>query len=780
MNKTNISFSILLFFCINATGQVPSALDAYDSLRIKWKNILTGANTSYSEKYVDAKVAYITKDAQANWDKLEKHTDRAFLWQDLASTTISAEITYAYRRIYTMALAYNLPSSYLKGDKILRDDIVNALIWMDKNRYVKQYNDWWDFQIGSPLELNNCICLMHDDLSKEQRILLNNKVDRLTGNPTTDMGANRAWRGFVYALNGILKHDASKIVIARNALSAIFEYAKKGEGFFTDGSFIQHSNHPYNLGYGIDALDKITDLMNLLNHSQWQISDPQSTNLYKWIQDAYQPFIFKGIAMDMVRGREMARYYNEDYKAGFRTMGIIAKVALFAPSIYANDYKSMVKYWVTANKHQNFFAYATTAQNIPINSIVQVQAIFNNNSIRPKAPSIFYKQFPMIDRALKVGAGFTFGISMHSTRIANFEADIKNENKNGWHTGDGMTYLYNADITQFSGNFWPTVDNYRLPGTTVLKNTPISNDKVSDRDWVGGVSLESKYGTTGMDYHAYGYQLQAKKSWFMFDNEVVALGAGISGIDNKPVETIIENRKLDKSIGKNIFTINGFANNSNQEWGETTMPNVKFAHLSSTQQGADIGYYFPIATTIQTIKEYRTANWNTINGNPAISDTVNHTNQFLTAWLNHGINPIAGTYAYVLLPGLTAKQVSDYANHPQIKILKNDTLVQAVKESNLKIIGANFWTDTPQSVDIITCNKKAAVMIREINNEIELSIADPTMLNTGNITLIIGKAATALISNDKNITVVQLRPKIIVNVDVNEAKGSSFKARFKF
>ncbi|MBC7722104.1 MAG: hyaluronate lyase, partial [Pedobacter sp.] len=137
MNKTNISFSILLFFCINATGQVPSALDAYDSLRIKWKNILTGANTSYSEKYVDAKVAYITKDAQANWDKLEKHTDRAFLWQDLASTTISAEITYAYRRIYTMALAYNLPSSYLKGDKILRDDIVNALIWMDKNRYVK-------------------------------------------------------------------------------------------------------------------------------------------------------------------------------------------------------------------------------------------------------------------------------------------------------------------------------------------------------------------------------------------------------------------------------------------------------------------------------------------------------------------------------------------------------------------------------------------------------------------------------------------------------------------
>ena len=42
-----------------------------------------------------------------------------------------------------------------------------------------------------------------------------------------------------------------------------------------------------------------------------------------------------------------------------------------------------------------------------------------------------------------------------------------------------------------------------------------------------------------------GRELEANKSWFLFDGEVVALGSGIrSTAEGKTVETIVENRLI--------------------------------------------------------------------------------------------------------------------------------------------------------------------------------------------------------------------------------------------
>src|SRR5262249_52955105 len=97
--------------------------------------------------------------------------------------------------------------------------------------------------------------------------------------------------------------------------------------------------------------------------------------------------------------------------------------------------------------------------------------------------------FASMDRVVALRPGFGFGLSMSSTRIANYES-INEENLHGWFTGDGMTYLYigNAD-TQFTGDFWPTIDPYFLPGTTVETN-PRANaaaaGKHTTQNWVGG------------------------------------------------------------------------------------------------------------------------------------------------------------------------------------------------------------------------------------------------------------------------------------------------------
>ncbi|MDN8702164.1 polysaccharide lyase family 8 super-sandwich domain-containing protein, partial [Staphylococcus aureus] len=64
---------------------------------------------------------------------------------------------------------------------------------------------------------------------------------------------------------------------------------------------------------------------------------------------------------------------------------------------------------------------------------------------------------------------FAFGLSMTSKNVARYES-INNENLKGWHTGAGMSYLYNSDVKHYRDNFWATADMKRLSGTTTLDN----------------------------------------------------------------------------------------------------------------------------------------------------------------------------------------------------------------------------------------------------------------------------------------------------------------------
>jgi hyaluronate lyase len=109
--------------------------------------------------------------------------------------------------------------------------------------------------------------------------------------------------------------------------------------------------------------------------------------------------------------------------------------------------------------------------------------------------------FPAMDRVVAIRSNFTFAISMSSSRIANYES-INNGNLHGWFTGDGMTYLYLGNLeTQFSGDFWPTVDPYHLPGTTVettSRANAAGEAATTDQNWVGGAQVKNVYGVAGM------------------------------------------------------------------------------------------------------------------------------------------------------------------------------------------------------------------------------------------------------------------------------------------
>lgn len=764
--------------------------DEYDTLRAKWKDTIVGAGYDTQDADVASKLTSIANAANSNWTSMDKSPTRTFLWSDLASTSISSHLTSTYSRLRAMALAYATPGCSLQGNATLLADTLSGLDWMHANRYNATkaiYDNWWDFEIGSPLQLVDMAVLLYDQLSPTQMSNFMGAVEKFTPSATTQApggttgtftGANRMWKIRVVAVRGCVVKDATKLVAARDAFSNLFVYVTSGDGFYTDGSYIQHTIHPYTAGYGASLLSNIAPVMNWLSGSTWAVTDPLQSNLYRWVFDSVEPIIYRGAALDFVRGREAGRSGASPQATGDSMMDSVMQIAQFAPGSDGTRMKSLVKEWALSNTARDF----VTSR--PLTTMMTAKQLMADTNVVRRGELTAHYTFAEMDRVMHLGGGYGFGLSMCSTRIANFES-INGENLRGWFTGDGMTILYNADLTQYADNYWATIDQYRVPGVTAdvthNKLPPVSasigpraqgQSTLSPHAWVGGATL-GKFGAAGMQFKGVSVTLTGLKSWFMFDDEIVCLGAGITSTDSRPIETTVENRKLNTG-GSNAFTVNGTAKSSALGWTET-MTGVNWASLGGTVTGSDIGYYFPTSPTIKGLREAHTG---------AISDiddgasTTPITRNYLRLTFEHGSNPSNASYQYVLLPGRNATRTGHYAAAPQVTVLANNTNVQAAAETTLGITAANFWTDTTQSIGGITSNKKASVLVRNDGGFIDVSVSDPTQLNTGSITLQIALDGGTLVSADFGVTVTQSTPTIAMSVNVSGAQGKTFKARF--
>ncbi|MBI5773280.1 MAG: hypothetical protein HZA89_06000, partial [Verrucomicrobia bacterium] len=530
-------------------------------------------------------------------------------------------------------------------------------------------------------------------------------------------------------------------------------------------SFIQHTRHPYAGSYGAVLLADMSNLLPWLQDSPWQCVDVAQTNVFQWIYDAYEPFLYKGAMMDMTRGRAISRRSSQDHSIGAGILQSILRLSEFAPTNDALRLRGLVKYSAQVDTFRSF------SNNIPLMQLTDLRQLMDDTNSAPRGELLGHWTFGSMDRAVHLRPGWGFALSMSSSRIYNYES-INTENLHGWFTGDGVTYLYNHDLAAFSDEYWPTVDPYRLPGTTVgtiARADSSGQSTLSSKNWAGGATLGIN-GSAGMELDAYGSSLTAKKSWFMFDNEVVCLGAGITSTNSYSIETTVENRKIS-AASTNYFTADGALQSFDLGWS-TNFPGASWAHL-----GGAGGYYFPGGANVNALRESRTNSWSDIN----IDGLTNPmTKNYLTLWFDHGVKPTNATYSYVLLPNFSASEVSAYAAAPGVEILANSTNVQAAKQTSANIIAANFWNDGTRTVDLITVNKKSAVLTRETPIGIEVAVADPTQANSGSITVTLNRAATSVQFADAGVTVNQLSPTIQLTVNVASAAGKTFSAKFNY
>ncbi|WP_438485708.1 polysaccharide lyase 8 family protein [Streptomyces sp. S186] len=650
------------------------------------------------------------------------------LWADCPYDP-PAGITRSYGRLATMALAFGQPRTGRTGDPDLAGAVVAGIDHLDRTVYhpaTAPYGNWWEWQIGSPRLLLDTVAVLDehlpggigDDLRARCLAAVDHFVPEsaLGAYTGTSTGANRVDLCRVVAVRGVLGRAPAKLALARDALSPVFPYVTHGDGLYADGSFVQHSWVAYSGTYGAVLLDGLGRLFTLLRGSAWEVTDPGRQNVLDSVEHAYAPLLHDGLMMDSVNGRAVSRGYlrgderqllHSDHRHGHAVIAAIALLAEGVSTAERERWHAMIKGWIARDRTLPVL----TDRQYTVADLARLAAI--DAGPAPAAPEpVGHRLFPAMDRAVHRRPGWTAGLAMASNRITHYE-NGNGENKRGWHTGSGMLYWWPAGRggDQYTDAFWPTVDPYRLPGTTVSTKRLADNEgggwgePKPDVRWVGGTT-DGTYAALGQHLRGLASTLTARKSWFPLDDCVVCLGAGITSRDGVPAETVVDNRNLGER-GTAVLTVDGVRRPAAP--GRTTVfRRARWAHLDGHG-----GWVFPGspggAPALHVLREDRTGRWSDIN---TTSTCDPYTRRYLTLWHDHGTDPTDARYAYLLMPGATRGAVAARAaDRHWLTVLANDADRQAIAVDPLGVTAANFWR--AGSAGPLAADGPASVLIRE-------------------------------------------------------------------
>lgn len=661
--------------------------------RDRWCAIITGAGADPGDDRVAAALSRLDADAAALRSALTGSADRVFT--DLPLTDEAAMRT-TYTRLFTLATAYRSQGSATFEDPAVAAEILAGLRTAHEVIYHpghEETGNWWHWEIGASRALMDTCALLFDVLPAADLADYVATIDYFVPDPfyqfldparrKESTGANRIDLCRAVLVRGLVGEDAERVTRARDGLSDVFTYVTSGDGIYRDGSFIQHTYVPYTGSYGQVLMDGLSRLLVALAGSPWPVVDPDVQIIFDAVDRGFVPVIHDGRIMDAVRGRSISRAAEPDSYYGRLVIDAILRLADALEDTEAESalrWRAHCKGWLQRLSAVDPFHEASVAR------AAAYSRVLADDTVDAATEADGLTVFGSMDRAVHRSGGWGYAISMASTRIAYYECG-NGENEQGFHTGDGMTYLYDGDGAQYSDEFWPTVDLYRLPGTTV-DSAPLPDRaggqwgaaRPPSATWAGGATL-GDVGAVGMHLQGLASTLEARKSWFCLDGLVLALGAGISGGGQDPVETIVENRNLHDGGAR--LVLDGRRAPDDLDWSEARR--VRWAHLEGVG-----GYVFPRGEQLQLLREARTGSWSDINAGGPDQEI---TRRYLTMWIDHGVGPQGASYAYLLAPGAGERETRMLAarHRSRLRILENSATVQAVRDREAGVLAANFW-----------------------------------------------------------------------------------------
>ena len=613
-------------------------------------------------------------------------------------------------RLREMGLAYTHIDSEFYGD----DDFYNKIVegykyWYSRN--VNNTQNWYYNRVAHPHRLGEAFIAVYGgikDITKETvfKQLTDRWKDRY-GHPdipadATTAGANKT---------NIAMHWIYRSALTRNKEDLEFAVERAflqlgfttGEGLQHDYSYRQHGAQLYLAGYGREFIQLGVRQGSYLIGTPYPMPDESRTYLSNYIRDTYLKIIRGERLSYNIFGRSISRENSTSER------GLIALLSFMSEidPDYVQEYDDAIK---RISK--------------------QEPASYN---ITP-----LHKYFYRGEYTLHIRPEYMFDVRMASSRMVRSEYDIY-ENTQGLFLTDGGTCIM-VDGEEY-GTIIPLWDWRRIPGTTVPEletmrraNSYIMNGRSAH---AGGVT-DGMYGVTSFeminDQELYAYNddtgwggtpspqnprlpaldFGAKKSWFIFENEIVCLGASLySGHDEVLTTTVNQCRRVGDVIasvrGEERIIGLGKENIRNPEW----ILNDKVA------------YFFPERSDVYIENKTETAKWSDVNLSFA-TDTPFEGHLF-TAWIDHGVKPQDEKYAYIIVPNADLEKARNYSTN-NVTILANNDSVQAVYHNELGIYGFTFFKSAGfRKGDLaIEVDAAAAIMIKDVDqDEVTLWVADP-------------------------------------------------------
>ncbi|AMV83258.1 polysaccharide lyase 8 family protein [Staphylococcus aureus] len=726
----------------------------YEKLRNTWLDVNYGYD-KYDEKNDAMKKKFEATENEAKklLSEMKTESDRKYLWENSKDLdTKSADMTRTYRNIEKIAEAMKHKDTKLKIDEN-KKKVKDALEWLHKNAYGKepvkkleelktnfsksapQKNtnlNWWDYEIGTPRALTNTLILLKEDFTDEEKKKYtapiktfapkSDEILSSVGKAEPAKGGNLVDIAKVKLLESIIEEDKDMTKNSIDAFNKVFTYVqsnasgKERNGFYKDGSYIDHQDVPYTGAYGVVLLEGISQMMPMIKETPFNDKTQNDTTLKSWIDDGFMPLIYKGEMMDLSRGRAISRENETSHSASATVMKSLLRLSDAMDESTKAKYKKIVKSSVESDSSYKQNDYLNSYSDID-----KMKSLMDDSTISTNGLTQQLKIYNDMDRVTyhNKDLDFAFGLSMTSKNVARYES-INGENLKGWHTGAGMSYLYNSDVKHYRDNFWVTADMKRLSGTTTLDNEILkdTDDKKSSKTFVGGTKVDDQHASIGMDFENQDKTLTAKKSYFILNDKIVFLGTGIKSTDSsKNPVTTIENRKAN---GYTLYTDDKQTTNSDNQGTNSVF-------LESTDTKKNIGYHFLNESKITVKKESHTGKWSDINKS---QKQDSKTNQYYEVTQKHSNTD--SKYAYVLYPGLSKDDFN--TKKDKVTVVKQNDDFHVVKDNESVWAGVNY-SDSTQTFIINNTKvevkaKGMFVLKKKDDNTYECSFYNPESTNS--------------------------------------------------
>ncbi len=563
--------------------------------------------------------------------------------------------------------------------------------WFISN--TKHWN-WWFHKIDYPKKIGIIIALMRQipdnglDEKKLMTLFIPTEINDIT---SSGGGANMLDIATHYLYRGILTKDENLIqqTIAKVSDSLLTNITK-------DLCYLDHGPQLYIHGYGTEMIRAVLQLAYLFKNikSRFNTRSGNFVLFLQFIRETWLPSI-RGQYWDFsIMGR-----------------GIVRKNNLKA------NVNSILKMLVNID---------------PNNARVYEQAIarIEGNALSGEGVIEKNKHYWAADYMQHQRKYFFFSTRAISKRTVEAEAGNGDNLKSHYFSLGANCIMTTGDEYY---NIMPVWNWTMIPGTTYKQtDTFLSTRKqwgvnYGKTNFVGGVS-DDMYGAFAYDFE-HGTN-RAKKAWFMFDKEVVALGADITDNSNLPTYTTI-NQCLSTPDDAVFYKIK----NDKKEIKKTFNTTDTSSSLDYIRH-KNIAYFFLQPNQVRYTHFNQSGRLSQIANVSNTEPTDSVTLPVFSLFFDHQIAPVRQSYAYAIVPNIETENAAKKYSIDAIKIIANTDVQQIVYHDELKMYQAVFYkaekfTHQDKTVQV---NKPCVLMLK--NGKV-LSIADPPhLLQTVDVTIL--------------------------------------------